>query len=161
MTGPSGLPSDGLLLDAKGNGQPSKQTSPTDIASYLWSTLAAEVLDLIDDAEADRRLGATLATLGRMERDHGFFFNLCDVATGARLGVGGDKDHPPRPFLSSVDNAWLAAALMMVRNARPALRKRADALLEPMDLPASPYKIIRPGRSRQARPGHFHGGLLP
>jgi Putative glucoamylase/Protein of unknown function (DUF3131) len=156
MAGPNGLPSDGLLLDDKGEWKPSKRASPTDIASYLWSTLAARALGLIDDAEADRRLGATLATLGRMERDHGFFFNLCDVETGAKMGVGGDKYPPPRPFLSSVDNGWLAAGLMMVRNARPALRGQADALLGPMDFgffyvpfdPADPVK----------HPGHFHGG---
>ena len=156
MVGPGGLPSDGLLRDASGEWKPTKKTSPTDVASYLWSTLAARALGLIVDDEADRRLEATLATLGRIEREHGFFHNLYDVATGSRMGVGGDKDHPPRPFLSSVDNGWLAAALMMVRNARPALRDRADALLGPMDfgffyVPFDPKDPVH-------RPGQFHGG---
>lgn len=156
MTSPLGLPSDALQRDDHGNWTTSKQTSPTDIASYLWSTLAARSLGLIDDAETDRRLGRTLATLGRLDRDQGFFFNLYDVETGSSLGVGGSKGHPPQPFLSSVDNGWLATALVMIRNARPALRDRADGLLAPMDFgffhvpfdPADPVK----------KPGQFHGG---
>lgn len=156
MTGPSGLPSDRLSLAEKGEWKPSDQTSPTDVASYLWSTLAARALGLIDADEADRRLGATLATLGQMERDHGFFFNLCEVKGGARVRVGKDEDHPIRPFLSSVDNGWLAAALMMVGNARPTLRDRARALLEPMDFGFFyvPFDPIDPVK----RPGQFHGG---
>lgn len=156
MAGPGGLPSDGLHLDEKGEWRPSNRTSPTDIAAYLWSTLAAQSLGLIDDVEADRRLGATLTTLGRIDRDHGFFYNLYDVASGSRQGVGGDKDHPPRPFLSSVDNGWLAAALIMVRNARPPLRDRADALLGAMDFGFF-YAPFDPGDPVN-RPGQFHGG---
>ena len=32
-----------------------------------------------------------------------------------------------------MDNAWLATALIMVRNTKPEFRERADALLKPMD----------------------------
>ncbi len=156
MTGANGLPADQLQRDDKGEWRPTVQTSPTDIASYLWSTLAARSLGLIDDAEADRRIGATLETLGKLGRDHGFFFEIYNVETGASMGVWGDKRHPHRPFLSSVDNGWLAAALTMVRNARPALRGQAEALLAPMDFgffyvpfdPADPVK----------RPGQLRGG---
>ncbi len=159
LTGTNGLPADLLQRSPKGDWKPSDRTSPTDIACYLWATLSAESLGLIDDAEADRRLGATLNTLGRIDRDHGLFFNLYDVDTGSRLGVGGDKNHPPRPFLSSVDNGWLAASLMMVGNSRPPLRDRANALLGPMDLgffyvPFDPANPIE-------RPGQFHGGYYP
>ena len=131
-------------------------TSPTDVASYLWSTLAARSIGLIDDDEADRRLGVTLTTLGRMDRAHGFFFNLSVVETGASVGVGGDEVHPARLFLSSVDNGWLAAALMMVRNIRPALRDPAEALLGPMDFGFF-YGPFDP-RYPAERPGQFHGG---
>jgi hypothetical protein len=157
MVGPTGLVADRLQPDDQGKWKPSQLTSPTDIAAYLWSALAARALGLIDDADTDRRIGTTLDTLGRIDRDHGFFFNLYNIQTGARMGVGGDDSHPARPFLSSVDNAWLATALIMVRNTRPTLQARADALLEPMDFgffyvpfdPADPIK----------RPGHFHGGF--
>src|SRR4051812_42105867 len=43
---PSGLPADSLSRDATGWGNPSMQTSPTNIAAYLWSTLAASRLEL-------------------------------------------------------------------------------------------------------------------
>ena len=156
MTGANVLPSDLLQRSPEGDWKPSHRTSPTDIACYVWATLSARELGLIDDAEVDRILGATLATLDRMERDHSFFFNLYKVETESRMGVGGDKTHSPRPFLSSVDNAWLAAALMMVSNARPALRDRADALFGPMDFGFF-YAPFDPGRTLD-RPGQFHGG---
>jgi hypothetical protein len=151
MAGPSGLPSDILRQDDQGGWKASRRTSPTDIASYVWSILAARSLALVDDAEADRRLGATLATLGRIERDHGLYFNLYDVETGAT-----SKEHPVRPFLSSVDNGWLAASLMMVSNARPGLRDRAEALLAPMDFGFFfvPFDPANPA----LRPGQLHGG---
>ncbi len=157
MAGPIGLPADRLERDREGRWKPSLETSPTDIAAYLWSTLAARSLRLIDDAEADRRIGQTLATLGRLGRDRGFFFNDYDIATGSRSAVGDGNAHPIRPFLSLVDNGWLAASLGMVGNARPAFRDRAEALLRPMDFglfyapfdPADPVK----------HPGQFHGGL--
>ena len=155
MVGPDGLPSDRLGRSAEGEWKPSKRTSPTDIASYLWSTLAARALGLISDAEADRRLGATLATLGRLDRHRGFFYNLYEVETGSKSVVVG-KDRNSRPFLSSVDNGWLAASLMMVGNARPPLRDRAESLLGPMDFSFFyvPFDPAHPGD----HPGQFHGG---
>jgi hypothetical protein len=155
---PNGLAADRLQPDSEGRWKPSKRTSPTDIACYLWSILAARSLGLINDEEADQRLGVSLATLERMERNHGFFFNLYDVQNGARADEL-DQDHRPRPFLSSVDNAWLATALVMIRNARPTLRNRADALLEPMDFGFF-YEPFDPANSID-RPGYFHGGYNP
>ena len=156
MTGPDGLPADRLEQSGPATWKPSRQTSPTDIAAYLWSVLAARSLALIDDRAADLRLAATLDSLGTMERHHGFFHNSYDVTTRARLGVGGDKTHPARPFLSTVDNGWLAAALMMVGNTRPALRDQTETLLAPMDFgffyePWNPDDPIH-------HPGQFHGG---
>ena len=63
------------------------QTSPTDIAAYLWSILAAERLQLIKSSEATSRLDRTLTTLAGMERSHGLFFNMLDPRTGAGLKV--------------------------------------------------------------------------
>ncbi len=37
------------------------------------------------------------------------------------------------PFLSSVDNGWLAASLIMVRNTVPQLRAQANAIYADMD----------------------------
>ncbi len=154
MTDRNGLTSDHLQGNAQGEWKPSQLTSPTDIASYLWSVLAARSLDLIDDAETDRRLRATLTMLERMDRQNHFYYNLYDVKTGAR--VDQEKFRPSSAFLSSVDNAWLAVALTMVRNARPELRDRAETLVKPMDfgffyVPFDPTNPLE-------HPGQFHGG---
>ena len=44
-----------------------------------------------------------------------------------------DNGKPVPPIVSSVDNGWLAAGLIMVRNCCPPLAERADSLLKPMD----------------------------
>lgn len=125
------LPADALWR-AGGTWSHTPYTSPTNIAAYLWSTIAAEGLGLIDRAESGRRLASTLAAVGRLERSNGFFFNWYDPRTGDRVRVwpGGA---PIRPFLSTVDNGWLAAGLMMVGRVRPELRVQAEALLNPMN----------------------------
>ena len=55
MAVPGELPADGLRR-ACGDGawKPTEKTSPTDIAAYLWSTLAAEDLQIIEASEASR-----------------------------------------------------------------------------------------------------------
>lgn len=134
MDQPSGLPSDGLRFLEDGTRKPSERTSPTDVGATLWSTVAAARLGIVDDAEARRRIDRTLAALAKLERAHGFFLNKYVPTTGEPLKVWPEGQHAPvRPFLSAVDNGWLAAALIVVRNARPEFRGRADALLTPMD----------------------------
>jgi hypothetical protein len=143
-----GLPADLIRRSRDGGWTASVHTSPTDIACGLWSILAAECLELIAPEEAGRRLESALAAVERLERAHGFFFNWYDARTGARLTRWHVDGSPLRPYLSTVDNGWVAAALIMVRNTRPALRARAEALLEPMDFgflyapfdPADPVK---------------------
>jgi hypothetical protein len=130
---PSGLPVDGLSRDGAGWGNALMQTSPTNIAAYLWSTLAAERLKLISPVEARWRMEKTLATLAGMERYHGFFLNDIDPRTGIALKISPWDSSPRRPLLSAVDNAWLAAALLMIANTQPVFRDRAIRLLEPMD----------------------------
>ena len=121
---PSGLPADGLRQDSEGRTTPWMQTSPTDIAAYLWSVLAAERLHLIGASEARSRLDRTLTTLAGMDRTHGFFVNELDPRTGVAFKISPFDSSPSRLRLSAVDNAWLAVALTMVANANPSLRKR-------------------------------------
>jgi hypothetical protein len=130
---PSDLPADLIRQTRDGHWTPSVQTSPTDIACYLWSVMAAESLGIVGADEAARRLDRALAAVARLERDHGFFFNWYETRTGARLTTWPVDGKPLRPFLSTVDNGWLASALIMIRNTRPELRARAEALLDPMD----------------------------
>ena len=103
---------------------PLSHTSPTNIAAYLWSTLAAERLHLIGSSEARSRLDRTLATLAGMDRTHGLFFNMLDPRTGAVLKVSPFDSSRVEPYLSAVDNAWLAVVLTMVANSELSLRER-------------------------------------
>ena len=119
----SGLPADSLSREGASWSGLCMQTSPTNIAAYLWSVLAAERLHLIGASEARSRLGRTLTTLEGMGRTHGLFPNELDPLTGATLKLSPIDSSARRPLLSCVDNAWLAVALIMVANAQPSLRR--------------------------------------
>ena len=153
---PSGLPADGLRRDSEGRTTPWMQTSPTDIAAYLWSVQAAERLHLIGASEARSRLDRTLTTLAGMDRTHGFFVNELDPRTGVAFKISPFDSSPSRLRLSAVDNAWLAVALTMVANANPSLRKRSQNLLEAMDFRYfyDPYDAADP----VAHPGQLRVG---
>ena len=132
MTNPAtGLPSDNVSA----TGVRAKYTSPTNIAAYIWSTLAARDLRIINPREARERIEVTLTTLARMEKHarSGQYYNWYDPDTGQALTVWPVDGSRVYRFLSSVDNGWLAAALIMVKDAIPQLRQQADAILEPMD----------------------------
>lgn len=129
----SGLPTDHLLRTPDGSWAAAAYTSPTNVAAYLWSVLGAQAIGLVEPGEARDRLDRTLQALERMDRDRGFFYNWYDPETGQPLATWPLTGTPVRPFLSCVDNGWLACALIMVGNARPEWQKRTEALLAPMD----------------------------
>ena len=130
---PSGLPADRVHREGQGWQDPVLETTPTNIASYIWSTLAAERLGIIPKDEADGRLTRTLQTLEAMNRPHGFFVNDIDPRDGKMLLASPVDSSPRRPLISTVDNAWMALALMMVVNTRPELAPVAGRLLDAMD----------------------------
>jgi hypothetical protein len=154
MALPGGLPADGLDRGDDGAWTPTRSTTPTDIGAYLWSTLAAERLGLIEPADARRRLDRTLAAVARLEHPHGLVLDKIDPRTGARLKTSPAGGLPIHPKLAAVDNGWLATALIAVENTKPELRDRAEALLKSMDFgffydaydPADPLK--HPGQIR-------------
>ena len=156
LTLPTGLPADSLTRTKDGGYQASNLTSPSDIAAYLWSTIAAEDLKIINAVESSDRMARTLATLVKLERSHGFFYNWYDPRDGSPVKIwpGGG---PVRPFLSTVDNGWIAVALMIVRNSRPAFREVADGLLAPMNFGFfyDPYD----GKNPIEHPGLLRGGF--
>jgi hypothetical protein len=132
MTDPAtGLPTDQLNAD----GTRAVQTSTTNIGAYMWSAVAAERLGIIGRHELTRRMDQTLTTLEHMERHEpsGQFYNWYDHTTGAKLTTWPPTGEPRTPILSSVDNAWLAVGLRIVRNAVPKLAARAGALYDSMD----------------------------
>jgi RTX calcium-binding nonapeptide repeat (4 copies)/Putative glucoamylase/Protein of unknown function (DUF3131) len=131
MTEPrTGLVADILAAD----GTRSVQTSTTDIGAYLWSAVAAQRLGLISRRELVARAARTLSTLDRMERGAGGqFFNWYDARTGAKLTAWPPTGEALVPILSSVDNAWLATGLRVIRGAVPELAGRAGRLYASMD----------------------------
>ena len=132
MTDPkSGLPADALDSD----GTTSVQTSTTNIGAYMWSTLVADQLGIITHADAVSRLGRTLTTLGKMERDKasGQFYNWYDHRTGKKLTAWPPSGAPLTPILSSVDNGWLATGLHVIATSVPEVAAKAKALYDSMD----------------------------
>lgn len=130
----TGLPSDNVAADLSPESR-SAYTSPTNIGGYLWSTVVARDLGLIGAAEARTRLQQTIATLGELEHhdESGMFYNWYDPATGAKLTAWPVDGSTVYPFLSSVDNGWLAAALRVAAAAEPDVRAAADAIAAQMN----------------------------
>jgi cyclic beta-1,2-glucan synthetase len=79
------------------------RTSPTNIGLYLLSVVAAHDFGWLGTHETVDRLEATLATMNRLERFHGHFYNWYDT-------------HDLRPlepkFISAVDSGNLAGHLI-------------------------------------------------
>ena len=127
----TGLPSDNVSAE----GVRARYTSPTNIATYLWSTIAARDLGLISRAQARNRIDRTLTTVASLERHErsGQFFNWYDPDTAEVLATWPTNGNRVYRFLSSVDNGWLAAALIMVGHAVPELADKADAIESEMD----------------------------
>ncbi len=156
MTHPgTGLPADNITGDLSTR---SGYTSPTNIGGLMWSAVAAREMRIINPGECTRLLRRTLRTLLRMEHHEpsGMYYNWYDEATGEALRTW---PQPPYntvyPFVSSVDNGWLGAALWVVRNSVPGVAELAGRLFDRMRWdafydPAGP----RPG-------GLMHGGFFP
>ncbi|OQA55612.1 MAG: hypothetical protein BWY42_01402 [Candidatus Omnitrophica bacterium ADurb.Bin277] len=99
-------------------------TSPTNIAMDLMGGVAAFELGYISREEAQKRTGAILSSLRGLKRWKGFFYNFYETT---KLSV-------TREFISSVDNSWLAAALIVVRQAFPGpIADEASKILDGFD----------------------------
>lgn len=110
-------------------------TSPTNIGAYLWSTVAARDIGLISAGEARDRMATTISTVATLEKheDSGMFYNWYDPRTGEKLTEFPGSGDPIKPFLSSVDNGWLATGLLLASRAEPSLADEADAIRKQMD----------------------------
>lgn len=159
MTTDLGLATD--KIDVSGSGGPvqSRQTSPTNIGCGLWSTVAAAGLGVIGEATMHRRLERTVRTVEKLERHHGFWLNWYDAHDGSVLTEWPGTGDPVRPFLSSVDNAWLITGLRIAADASPALRPRVARILATADWSYyyTPYDPADP----VAGPGQLRGGFWP
>src|SRR4029450_5293101 len=81
------------------------RTSPTNMGVYLLSAVAARDLGFIGTLDAIDRIGATLATIGDLERYRGHLYNWYDTKTLKPL--------EPR-YVSSVDSGNLAGHLSVL-----------------------------------------------
>ncbi|MFE3448951.1 glucoamylase family protein [Nonomuraea sp. NPDC059194] len=152
----TGVPSDKVSGDLKTR---AKVTSPTNLATYLWSVISARDVGLIGSYDATRRVRRVLDALERMERHtpSGQFYNWYDPATLQLVRTWPDNGNPVHLFASSVDNGWLASALMMVRSAVPSQTEKAQAVLSRMNF-ASYYD---PDARPDAGTGLLRGGFWP
>ncbi|MFA7255464.1 MAG: glucoamylase family protein [Candidatus Omnitrophota bacterium] len=130
-------------------------TSPTNIALDLMGTVAARELEIITPAAAAQRVQSTLKTLKKMDTWKGFFFNFYETT---QLGVS-------RRFASSIDNGWLAIALVVVRQAFPGeIAKEATEILDRFHFqefldPDTNHLAIGYDVERQS-PTPYHYGML-
>ncbi|HEV7649643.1 MAG TPA: glucoamylase family protein [Actinophytocola sp.] len=153
----TGLPSDNINGDLDPASR-SGYTSPTNIGAYLWSAIVAEDVGIISRRELVSRTKKTLDSLGKLERHpaSGQFYNWYSPATLEKLRVWPEDGSVVYPFLSSVDNAWMASALMVVRNAVPEVHAQAQKLLDPMDFN---FYYDPAGRSPDVKAGLMRGGF--
>ncbi|PYM57431.1 MAG: glycosyl transferase, partial [Candidatus Rokuibacteriota bacterium] len=116
------LPPDNLQEDPK----PvlAHRTSPTNIGLYLGSAVAARDLGWVGGLDTVERLETTLATMRRLKRFRGHFYNWYDTTDLRPL--------EPR-YVSTVDSGNLASQLLVLGNAcrgaldRPLLDREAFA----------------------------------
>jgi len=151
----TGLPADYIGGDLRVSTR-SEFTSPTNIGMYLWATLAARDLGIIRSREATTLMRTTLRSIERLERHEpsGQFYNWYDPATLEKITIWPENGDTVYPFLSSVDNGWLASALIMVANGVPALHDRAWSLATSMEFGCY-YDPLAKG----SKPGLIRGGF--
>lgn len=159
MTDPkTGLPADNIT-ESLGAADRSGYTSPTNIGGYLWSTVVARELGIISKGECTKRLTQTLNTLLRLKHHNpsGMFYNWYDEATGDVITTWPTDGNRVYPFLSSVDNGWLGAALKVVMSADKGSAPLAKRLFSRMRWDMfydadTTHPGVRPG-------GLMHGGF--
>ena len=130
-------------------------TSPTNIALDLMGTVAARELKIITPEAAAKRVQNNLKTLKKLDAWKGFFFNFYETT---QLGVSNQ-------FVSSVDNGWLAIALVVVRQAFPGeIAQEATAILDRFHFqefldPETNHLALGYDVTRQS-PTPYHYGML-
>ncbi|MCM8798494.1 MAG: DUF3131 domain-containing protein, partial [Candidatus Omnitrophica bacterium] len=119
----SHLPVDWIDLDEKKEYRIGDYTSPTNIGLYLLSLVGAYDLGLITYEETIERANSTLNTLKNLPRWHGLFYNWYST-TNLQI---------TRKYISTVDNGWLSAGLIVLRQAFPEVKEICEEILKAMD----------------------------
>jgi hypothetical protein len=112
----------------------SPQTKPTNIGLGMLTILGAEKIGVLAKDEFNHRLQLMIKSLAGLERSNGFFYDWYDSGTKKKLTHWLDGGSELDLFLSSVDNAWLALALLITAQAKPALAEQIhEEFLSKMD----------------------------
>ncbi len=158
----TGLPADNISGPLQAPVR-SGYTSPTNIGGYLWSTVIARELGIISTGECRKRLTQTLTTMSRLKHHEasGMFYNWYDEASGDVVTIWPENGSTVYPFLSSVDNGWFAASLMVVRHAEPGVAALANTLLKKMNFGMFYNKDARAGYAGLLRGGFWDVQPLP
>jgi len=99
-------------------------TNITNVGLYLMCVVAGYDFRFITKEEALKRLRLTLDSIERLEKYRNFPYNYYDITIFQRTSN----------FVSFVDSGWLAAGLVVVKNAFPeTLGERCGNLLDGMD----------------------------
>lgn len=99
-------------------------TNITNVGVYLMCLVSAYDFGFISKEEAIRRLNLTLDSIERFEKYNNFPYNYYDITIFQRTSN----------FISFVDSGWLAAGIVVTKNAFPEqLGKRCQKMLNSMD----------------------------
>lgn len=99
-------------------------TSVTNIGAYLMCVVSAYDFGFITREEAIRRMSATIGSVEALEKFNGFPYNYYDITIFQRTSN----------FISFVDSGWLAAGIIVAKNAfSEELGPRCQKLLDAMD----------------------------
>lgn len=128
-------------VDFEQNEVKAEHTSPTNIAMYMLSMVSGVELGLVTKKEAEQDLEKTLHTLKEMETWNGLYYNWYFTKDGSQKTDWGQ-------FISSVDNGWLTAGLIVTGQYFENLKELTDPLVEQMD-----YSTLY-----DPTVGHLHGG---
>ncbi|QHE51501.1 DUF3131 domain-containing protein [Pontibacillus sp. HMF3514] len=103
-----------------------KYTSPTNIGMYMMSTISADEMGIISRKEAVAKIEKTLDSLEDMKTWNGLFYNWYYTKDGSLMTDWGQ-------FISTVDNGWLSAGLIVVGQAYPELNDQTSSIVDSMD----------------------------
>lgn len=99
-------------------------TNITNVGLYLMCIVAGYDFKFITKEDAIKRLGLTLDSIDKLEKYKNFPYNYYDITIFQRTSN----------FISFVDSGWLAAGLIVVKNAFPeVLGQRCQNILDGMD----------------------------
>lgn len=135
MINPStGLPANRIYLTDQNEVKTTSDSTPSDMALMLADFLVMRDMQLIDPLVSQTMITQLISTLSKLETHNGLFYNWYDTTSLNRSAIhhsGGVIE----PFISTVDNAWLAASLMLIASVNPETASQAETILNHMNFP--------------------------